>query len=104
MYLLNLWKNQKFSPINLQESPQDEAFHQAKANLQVILRLDEKLEVNWSKNKQDGVEISFLSFSWGFGRPREEERECLLSVKLPLEACWICRQKLYKYQLGIVRE
>ena len=49
--------------MNLQESPQDEAFHQVKANLQVVLRLDAKLEVNWSKNEQDGVELSFLSFS-----------------------------------------
>ena len=79
-------KNQNFTTKNLQESPQDEAFHQAQSNLQVVLWLDAKLEVIWSKKEQDGLELSFLSFpccSAGYGVRRERE---FCFVKLLLEA------------------
>ena len=52
-YLFVLEETINFSPLKLPRKPQDEVFLQVKVNLQVVLRLDAKLEVIWSKNEQD---------------------------------------------------
>ena len=76
-----------------QEIPQDDVFLQAKVDLQEVLKLGANLEVKWSKIKQDEVKLSSLLFPLLFGRPREEERECLVGMNLSLED-W--REKVQK--------
>ena len=52
-YLFVLEEIGNFSPLKLPRKLQDEVFLQVKVNLQVVLRLDAKLEVIWSKNEQN---------------------------------------------------
>ena len=81
-YLLNPRWNQKFSPKLSKKSSQDDAFLQARTNLQVVCELGEDLEQVWSKK----IEAFFLPFPLLF-QPTKERRERVFGcVNLVLEA------------------
>ena len=101
---LTLVETRNFHHKNLQESPLDVVFLQAKVNLQVVLKLGANLEVKWKQelSKRSGAFSSSFLLVSADSKEREERRVCC--VKLLLEALRICGQKLCKSQLAIVRE
>ena len=68
-------ETRNFPPKLSKKSPQDDAFNQAKVDLQEILKLGANLEVKWSKIKQDEVKLSSLLFLCCSADQERGERE-----------------------------